>query len=252
MIIWLASYPRSGNTMTRKLLKEAFGLGSLSIYKEKGLQIYPQVTPDVPAATEFADFYQAASESEKGYLVKTHGPPMDGSPAIHITRDGRSSVVSYYHYVRDIHQRRDSLRRIINGRVGMGSWSGLLDKWDPLNRPRTLLLRYEDILADPDRSIELISKFLKLATTGVWENNFSEMHKDRPLFFRAGNNDKNIAELNWWNQRLFWKKHRQWMEKLGYGQKEYSFRSAITTLPETSPASWYHGSDQQFYAPKAA
>jgi hypothetical protein len=48
MIVWLASYPRSGNTFVRTLLHSAFGLESYSLHCDEG--DFPPGHPVTPPA----------------------------------------------------------------------------------------------------------------------------------------------------------------------------------------------------------
>jgi hypothetical protein len=80
MIIWIASYPRSGNNFTRNTLERVFGIKTHAIYDE------PR-QPKIDVAT--------ARASDETFLVKTHDLPIDDSPALYLVRDGRDALVSY-------------------------------------------------------------------------------------------------------------------------------------------------------------
>jgi hypothetical protein len=130
MIVWLASYPRSGNLLTRQILARAFGCLSASEYPEGGDELAAQlgVTFRLPYDGSAEDLIAAARASPDRVFIKTHGPPRDDSPAIHILRDGRAAVVSYRHFLGDSEGLHDlSLAQVIRGEVGFGSWSGHLD-----------------------------------------------------------------------------------------------------------------------------
>jgi hypothetical protein len=81
--------------------------------------------------------------------VKTHDPPEDNCKAIYIVRDGRSTCVSFYHYLKDFPHLdlKFSIRDVIAGFTPFGSWGDHLDHWKPLDRPNTLFLKYEDLVS---------------------------------------------------------------------------------------------------------
>src|ERR1700690_3698791 len=79
MIVWLASYPRSGNTMLRAMLRQAFGLKSYSMYDDPtDIGMNPAVGKQVghqSLGTSFEEFYLREMSSNKLTLVKTHDKP---------------------------------------------------------------------------------------------------------------------------------------------------------------------------------
>jgi hypothetical protein len=252
MIVWIASYPRTGNKLIRDFLHQVFELPSFSEYRPEHLATRSAVLPKKPQPesrplpfigtaiynSTFQDFYLHAQRSERGFLVKTHHPPLDNSPAIVMTRDGRSALVSYHHFLRDVEQMEVRLSELVRGEAGIGTWSGLLDEWNPFERPATLFLRFEDVLSDPDRVTELVSSFLQLDPLNKWENRFSEMQKTHPWHYRAGKNRENISEFDTHDEELFWEFHHEWMDKAGYTRPEAEFQSAMTTSLPEPPEQW--------------
>ena len=81
MVIWLASFPRSGNSYFRVVSKTLFDQEIYSVYPENNKQV---------SAGEL----EAMMQENKVYLVKTHELPPDSSPAIYLVRDGRDALVS--------------------------------------------------------------------------------------------------------------------------------------------------------------
>ena len=124
--IWLASYPRSGNTMLRYLLNQVFDLKTTSLY-DGDTRLFGAVA-GVPELVGHYDRGAVGhgSGGPSGYaFVKTHEPPIDSGPAIYIVRDGRSALVSYMHYLRRAEGVAVDLPSIIKGEVWPGSWSEL-------------------------------------------------------------------------------------------------------------------------------
>jgi hypothetical protein len=221
MIVWLASYPRSGNLLTRLILAQAFGRRSASEYPEKGDGMAAQLGLSYGKRYEGAaeDFFATARASPDLVFIKTHGPPRDDSPAIYILRDGRAAIVSYFHFLQDSDGLKDlSLAQVIRGEVGFGSWSGHLDAWLPFERRRTLVLRFEALIHRPQDAIAAIERFLARGASSPWINPFERIQRAAPAFFRHGDDRPNFAEIVGPDLDLFWAHHGAWMRQLGYGE----------------------------------
>lgn len=217
MIIWVASYPRSGNTFFRTVLHEAFGFDTWSAYPE-GAEGAGAVA-DVTGHREFTpDFrLEDAAMADDPYFVKTHDPPNDGRKAVYLIRDGRSAISSYYHYSRNI--RGDGLRMVdaIVGRIMFGSWAAHAMSWNPRQRPDTLLIKFEELLADPQSHYPRIQKFLgRKAKPGVTLPGFEQLQARNAKFFRSGSNDGWRKDFSEDDQDLFWSLHGQIMAEYGY------------------------------------
>jgi len=223
MIIWLASYPRSGNTMLRTMLNRVFGLPSYSLYDDRDdIGAVPAVADAVGHRFQPASwpaFYERSRRSADIVAIKTHHPPFDDSKAIYIVRDGRAAIVSWYNMLRNLRRRDDiEISDIIRGeKVVYGDWSTHIAHWRPLERPATLLLRYESLLAEPRSNIDRIANFLGAPPLRSWDNLFGEMHSAMPQFFAAADNRKNIAQMTSDDLALFWRLHGATMTALGYG-----------------------------------
>lgn len=252
MIVWLASYPRTGSKLIRGFMHQVFKLPTFSEYPPEPESVRRKSDsksrrlPFIGSARyngTFQEFYLHARRSQQGFLVKTHHPPLDDSPAIVMTREGRAALVSYTHFLRDIEQLDVSLPEVIRGDVGIGTWSGMLDEWNPLERPGTLFLRFEDVISDPDRVAEMIAAFLQIRPIRKWENRFSEFQKANPYHYRAGKNRSNISQFDPQVEQLFWDCHRQWMERAGYTDPEAAFQSLMATVPRELPPEWFSDSE---------
>src|SRR3546814_7459149 len=68
-------------------------------------------------------------------------PPTDDAPAIYVVRDGRSSIVSYWHYLQTFGNYQVDLKDVVLGNVPFGSWSEHVERWSPDRRRATLLLQ---------------------------------------------------------------------------------------------------------------
>lgn len=225
MIIWIASYPRSGNTLCRIILKEAFGYHSYSIFNDKDIGS-DEATREVVGHEFLPDVwekqYPALQQSSEKTFVKTHLAPFDDGKALYIVRDPRDVVTSYYHYYQNIKNTHLGIQEFIKGRTGFGGWGNHLDEWDPLTRPNTLLLKYEDFVADPAREIGRIGEFCGIQPVNTWVNDFEKYRSINPKFFRKGKVGGHASEIGDEEQRLLWSYCGDWMAKLGYGQAQAS------------------------------
>ena len=220
MIVWLASFPRSGNTLLRIILKDVFGVGTHSIYDDMldigadtGLSALVGHVHHGEAMTEFV---AGATTSEERHYVKTHGYPTDDQPALYVVRDGRSSVVSYWHYRNEIVGSSCALEDVVLGDDFVGLWSEHVASWAFSKRPNTLVLRYEDLTAGDPKALASIGEFLGLEPIAAFDVDFQALHAAAPKFFRSGSNAKNIEELDASCPALFDALHGETMKKLGY------------------------------------
>ena len=200
MIVWLASYPRSGNTLVRTMLHQAFGLKSYSLHGRGDPDAFG--SPALAAEIGHIDtdmtpeqLVDWARQDAGLHVIKTHEPPLNDDPAIYILRDGRSSVVSYWHFIRDIVGSPVTLEQVILGEVFAGKWSDHYRAWQPKIRPTTLLLRYEDITASRDAALTALSSFLRMPIQARTNIDFGELHGRNPKFFRSANDERNRREL---------------------------------------------------------
>lgn len=223
MIVWLASYPRSGNTLTRQILRQVLGRETWSRYNDVGdIATVEAVAAKVGHRTyqgDWADFLATARASDELYLIKTHEPPEDDAPAIYLVRDGRAAMVSWLHLLRALRRRDNvSLADIVEGRgVPFLGWSGHLDAWNPFARPATLVLRFEEVVRDPPAAAGRMASFLNLPPVGGWSNELETLRGLLPGFFRHGSTEANVTEMPPDVEARFWELHGPWMRRLGYG-----------------------------------
>ena len=154
-VIWLASYPRSGNTFLRTILWHCFGLRSASVYRNdlggrKALE-------DYVGHIEYGPDGRIHFPADGLPLVKTHEYPQSPAPAIYIVRDGRAASISLWNF----YDRSLSLEDTIHGRHRFGTWADHIRAWSPETRPNTLLLKYEDIVDDLPANLDRLGAFLK-------------------------------------------------------------------------------------------
>jgi hypothetical protein len=231
MIVWIASYPRSGNTLTRIILYRCFGIEVKSLDPAAGVMVGKlkkfvgrRDLPEGMTPKEFVPFARASAET---WFVKTHALPSEADPAgplsgdsaIVILRDGRASMLSYWHFQNDIGGRPFPLEQIVIGAPPLVNWSEHVQRWQG-HKGRLLMLRYEDLCAANAETIATIGEFIGKEARAAFDIQFSELHAELPNFFRAGRDQPGIAEVERRCPALFWSLHGKVMSELGYGGKE--------------------------------
>jgi hypothetical protein len=220
VVTWLASYPRSGNTLLRIILNFCFGQFSHSIYTDAEFDdpAIQHVIGHEAIGPDPRGFLREAYLRKRTIFVKTHElPGRDDHPAIYILRDGRSSVVSHYHFLRDILHRDASLPDVIAGKFGV-SWSEHVNAWTAPSRRNTLIVRYENLSVGNHDTLERISKFIGRPILREFDVSFDRLHARSPSFFRRGSDAANIAEFDASSLGLFEQLHGDTLRQMGYDE----------------------------------
>ncbi len=196
MIVWLASFPRSGNALTRFILQSCFGARNNHVPPGK---------------------LSEAREAGAVWFAKTHETDVpEDEPAICIIRDGRAALSSFHRYLRDFANSKVSLERVVQGRPR--SWSDHIN-WilsrDPSN---TLVLRYEELIETHNFTLRRIATFTRLPLLRPFKNAFDAFHKANPKMFGVGGNGLGIAEVERECGEVFWRVNGDAMRALGYEQ----------------------------------
>ena len=197
MFVWLASYPKSGNTLLRSMLAAYFfsedGIYNFSlndnIRQFPSTKLFERMGIDITNEKEVIKNYIKAQESinQKGKLqfLKTHSYlfNIDNVPftnlnntlgVIYIVRDPRNVVTSYAHHsgISPEHAARSMIelykykgditsRNSERATLYMGTWSGNYNSWKSLKDPgRYLLIKYEDLINNKDLTFRKVIKFL--------------------------------------------------------------------------------------------
>ena len=195
MIIWLASYPKSGNTLLRSILSTYFYSqdGVLQFENLNKISQFPQTHHFLPLGIDiendkevFKNFINAQNliNEKKGKLkfFKTHSSLCkihdcnftdlkNTLGAIYIVRDPRNVVTSFaHHYSLNIDEATETIldenrfmeKTFKNCRVFLGSWSSNYNSWKNLQKPKKyLLIKYEDLINKKKTVLLKIFKFLE-------------------------------------------------------------------------------------------
>lgn len=224
-MIWLSSFPRSGNTFFRNILFEVYGIESSTFHQEN----YP-VDPDY----------------EQFQVVKTHLLPSQLIPAnpniksVYLVRDGRDCMVSLAHQRSDIiapgSDFLENMEAAVHAAGGsfFGGWGENVSQW--LERA-DLVIRYEDLIKDPigqaerlraimdlpEPNLDRLPTFEKLKfgkpKYGSKQHILKEEGEQREFsqkFFRKGKAGGWREEMPPHLLELFWRKYGPVMERMGY------------------------------------
>ena len=234
VIVWLASYPRSGNTFLRIVLHRVYGVPTYSVYQDDD----PVAQRVGPALVGYrprpADRAIMAGDAEV-YFVKTHKRrKADGYPAICLVRDGRDAVVSAARLRatagpapgddRALFEqllREEITRPYVAGQPSSGGWGGNVLSWVDSGGTPLAILRYEDLVVDPRGAtaravLSLLPDLVPVVDACI--PSFDELHGIDPEFFRRGVARSCRDEMPDELHELFWAQpaNAVAMRRLGY------------------------------------
>ena len=200
MIIWLASYPKSGNTWLRMFLKSYFLKSSEKLSLETSTldKFKAQGFPDQVILDHLkVDYYKFGEivknwETMQDYInlnkqtnfVKTHNAMCTVNSykfttskntigAIYLVRDPRDVLVSYYHHLgSDYEKTFDHLSSSYNyeypssggksyEKTLMGTWSEHYNSWKNYNSSKVLIIKYEDMILNDLNTFTKIINYLR-------------------------------------------------------------------------------------------
>ena len=205
-IVWIASYPKSGNTWIRAFLhnltrilngecgeqdiNEMARFSTWELDKRRyadflGFEPDNTIHRDEIAATRHAVHRQIADAAEGLIFIKTHnGLVVDrGYPtinfavtsgAIYVVRNPLDVAISYAHHAgTTVDQAIDHMAQSDAETAGkeravyevLGSWSQHVWSWTRTPNPAIHLMRYEDMLDDPERAFGALARHLLLNPT---------------------------------------------------------------------------------------
>src|SRR5436189_5718536 len=114
MLIWVASYPRSGNTLTMLTLEDVFGEHRIGTIAAADLKLGEMRHELVPGGGNWKPgpmlrglrgrkLLDALRGRPEPFFIKTHrlSEASDRAPALYIVRDGRDAIVSHAHFVKE-------------------------------------------------------------------------------------------------------------------------------------------------------
>jgi hypothetical protein len=225
MEFWLASYPRSGNSFLRILLRNRYGIPSIDQECPEELE-----TPTLRGTRIARAHYHEPGAPPEFLGLKTHNPPPAGDtrPGVYIVRDGRDSLVSYAHFALSFgytngpaqptqERIRDTIRDLIlEANSPYSTWSGNVEAW--LARPNTVVVRFEDLVTEPGPVADHIIRGMGLGARVESDliPTFGELQSVDPQFFRKGKRGEWQEVFTPELYDLFWEHNGATMAKFGY------------------------------------
>ena len=221
-MIWLASFPRSGNTFFRNVLYEVYGIASSTYHRD-------------PNRIHDNNFNQYK-------VVKTHLLPENlpaefrDCPSVYIIRDGRDSLVSIAHHRKDIvapgSDFYNNLLEAILAQGGsfFGGWSENVRQW---TAKADIVIRFEDLISNPVREVEKLRSIIELPPADLTKvPTFEKLKFGKPqygggkgvrfnadrvkLHFRKGKVGSWKDELPKDLEKLLWAQHGATLKEWGY------------------------------------
>jgi hypothetical protein len=221
-MIWLASYPRSGNTLVRSMLKKGWGLETHSFYSDPlfNREDLAELTGHRPNRRIPRDMIREAREGQTTLIMKTHRLPHQdfkaGDKAIYIVRDGRAALVSQHHYARDYDNQSLSLVEVVLGMHHKMLWSQHVQAWALSEIPRLLVVRYEDLVSGNLSALAALSALVGRDPTNDPTMDFEAAKAIEPKFFRSGSDETSTAELKAVCPNVYEMLHGQVAARIGY------------------------------------
>jgi hypothetical protein len=159
---FIVSYPRSGNTWTRFLVANLMHPDEPATFRN-----IERLVPDSEAQS--CRYFKSIPRPR---VIKSHqyfDPRF--KKVIYIVRDPRDVALSYYDFQRKYRQIEDGypLTQYVNDFVGgrlssadWGTWGENVGSWVATRQTHAgfLLLRYEDMIADPEKELAQIAVFM--------------------------------------------------------------------------------------------
>lgn len=163
---FLVSFPRSGNTWVRVML-------AYLISREEEIAFHNlwQFIPDTdqPEQLQVLDNPESRINSLPVRILKSHDyffPYYVDKKVIYVVRNGIDSITSYYHYSNARTHQPYSPDLFIKGNTAkIRSWRKHLLGWQRAQENRVLVVRYEDVAADPVQQLGRMASFLGLDVT---------------------------------------------------------------------------------------
>jgi len=197
-IFWIASYPKSGNTWIRCLLDSLLRQGQpprldklIEVCPNGAVRTWLESVLDLPCnemippeiAVLRAAVYRQLSQMGQARYIKVHDrydaalfPPEASAGIVYILRDPRDVAPSWADFMgRDLDETidimatpgltlgRSKLRYHYQCEQVMGSWSENATSWLDQRDIPVLLLRYEDLMAQPENEVGRLVAFLNIA-----------------------------------------------------------------------------------------
>ncbi len=270
-IIWLASYPKSGNTWLRSFLHNLLnspdrsydinkltdltaGESMVALYRAQDPRLDQHYTDERVRELRPLVHRAISQSSPDNVLVKTHNALVeeDGYPlisldltagAIYVVRNPLDVAISFSHHNRTtldqiIEFMNTKLAATVSNEMNVyecyDTWSAHVASWTATPSATLHVMRYEDMLANPQKSFAAVVKFLgieaprqriekavRLSSFQVLKEQerrqgFRERPRDMEAFFREGKAGQWKKVLSKEQVAAIVAAHREQMVRFGY------------------------------------
>lgn len=225
-MIWLASFPRSGNTFLRNILYEVYGISSVDYQTPSKETLKPKY--------------------KKSLVIKTHLLPhqlpkdLQNAKSVYLIRDGRDAMVSFAYHRKNIVAPGSNYYfnlalsiLFARERSFFGGWSKNVDAW---TKKATIVIYYEDLIRNPIKEVERLRSIVDLPPPKIDKlPNFESLKNGTPKYGSGGKNltikDKQKFAQHFYRrgvsgtykkdmprffQFLFWLRNRKMMKAHNY------------------------------------
>lgn len=257
MLVYLSSYPRSGNTWVRLLVEHHFGHTSASLYSEPNAYVPNLEWREDGTCEVFFQFEvlrrpgvvhpmlvngcgpvlspelrQQLGQAETCFFLKTHELPFDsffeGEYVLYLVRTPGAVFWSYYNYLRNNEQAYAdvALEDVILGKVPFGSWSEHIRAWfaagDHLDK-RFMLCSYEELSQNESRIRDLLGPCTGLpdVTPPYSLQRLEHWHTVAPTLYRKEERSVWRPQFTPTQLRRIRQLHGEVMRQLSYDTQEY-------------------------------
>lgn len=232
--LWIASFPRSGNTFFRNVLSRVYRMPSETYLEEPGRPVSAQLHEFRALKTHLLP-----KELPEGLRLE------DGHIAVYLVRDGRDALVSAAHHRKSFAAPASDFEvNLLEATLAPGDsyfgggWSQHVLAWSAVAH---VIIRFEDLITDPIGQIERLRPYfdlpephpealpsfeqLKLGDADYGANltpslPYTSKAEIASQIFRRGKIGSWRDEMPPDLHELFWLLHGDVMDELGYGQGE--------------------------------
>jgi hypothetical protein len=253
MIIYICSYPRSGNDWVANVIRHCFGLHPSSLYHQTNsnynygecLETNKFIIEDSSDNTWRVldnckdlltdEFRQQLAKDKSVYILQTHEFPyasyIPGEHIIHIVRNPASVFWSFYKFNNEKGYNL-TIEDNIFGNATFGKWNehtATYIAFGEQNPKIYSLFSYEEFFNGFDSLLKAITNYSALTQVNHIDTfpEFDYWHKKDKLHFRNGRNSDWKSNLTIDQLALIWILHGEVMKKCGYQIRDLHIFSPI-------------------------
>lgn len=242
MLVYVATYPRSGSAILREAIRLNWHRATANFYANatwpEEITLLPSTTPeftsyrynDGPVRQMLAspgrrlltrNMRERLADSPEHFFIKTHEPPpadpIEGEVAIQLVRHPAAAIISQWKLHAATHDECPPLPHFWEGSDTGGRWDRYHLAWGAAGMP-LFRRRFEDFLQAPMDLVPALADFLKLP------------HPERPVMMtaeeaKARNPIRNpIRGADGWMAQIsvaelvqLWNRHKMVAKEMGYG-----------------------------------